>query len=133
MWPAGADHGAPLQAANNLFVLGARDYRLLPSYLQHAHAAIAPFDVRRHSHLMQSVEAIKLYEYLTVGLPVVSTRWPQSEGLAPRVTCVEQSPRAFAAALRDCLDVGAAKPIPDTVDRTWDWSNRLQPLLAALG
>lgn len=51
-------------------LLGARPYRTLPGYLQHAGALILPHLV---DDFTESLDPIKLYEYLAVGRPIVST------------------------------------------------------------
>lgn len=51
-------------------ILGARPFRQLPAYLQHADVLIVPHVVDAFT---DSLDPIKLYEYLAVGRPVVST------------------------------------------------------------
>lgn len=63
----------------NIHLLGGKRYELMPSYLQHADVGIIPF---RNTKLVQSVNPIKLYEYMACGLPVVATRWKTLEDIA---------------------------------------------------
>ncbi|HEY0118852.1 MAG TPA: glycosyltransferase, partial [Cellulomonas sp.] len=58
-----------LQAAG-VVLLGARPYEEVPAYLQHADALVVPHVV---SPFTESLDPLKLYEYLAVGRPVVST------------------------------------------------------------
>lgn len=51
-------------------VLGARPAALVPGYLQHAAALVVPHVV---DDFTDSLDPIKLYEYLAVGRPIVST------------------------------------------------------------
>ncbi|MEG3614413.1 glycosyltransferase [Isoptericola haloaureus] len=51
-------------------LLGARDWRSVPAYLQHADVLIVPHVVDAFT---DSLDPIKLYEYLAAGRPVVST------------------------------------------------------------
>lgn len=63
----------------NIHYLGPRDYELLPVYARHFDAAIVPFQVKP---VTLASDPIKVYEYLTCGLPVISTYLPQLEGTA---------------------------------------------------
>lgn len=58
-----------LQKNKNIKILGARDYGLLPGYLQYADVALIPF-IR--SPATNGISPIKLYEYCSAGVPVVS-------------------------------------------------------------
>lgn len=58
-----------LEAAGAL-LLGARPAALVPAYLQHAGALVVPHVV---DDFTDSLDPIKLYEYLAVGRPVVAT------------------------------------------------------------
>ncbi|MCL1872385.1 MAG: glycosyltransferase [Promicromonosporaceae bacterium] len=51
-------------------LLGARPYTEVPAYLQHADALVVPHVV---DEFTDSLDPLKLYEYLAVGRPVVST------------------------------------------------------------
>lgn len=53
-----------------VLLLGARPYEEVPAYLQHAEALVVPHVV---SPFTESLDPLKLYEYLAVGRPVVST------------------------------------------------------------
>lgn len=59
-----------MQKHKNIKFLGARDYKLLPGYLQYADVALIPF-VRNPA--TNGISPIKLYEYCSAGVPVVST------------------------------------------------------------
>lgn len=59
-----------LKEMKNVFVLGKRTYEDIPNYLYHSNVGIIPFKV---NSLTDSVSPIKLYEYMSVGLEVVST------------------------------------------------------------
>jgi len=59
-----------LEAEPALRVLGARPWDEVPAYLQHADVLIVPHVV---DDFTESLDPIKLYEYLAVGRPIVST------------------------------------------------------------
>lgn len=116
-------------APSNLRLIGPKPYADLPAYLQHADIALAPFDVAEHQQLIEATSAIKLYEYLACGLPVVATCWPQSEALAEYIALASQDAEAFSTAIRSTL----AKPLPrpeQSVIDGWSWRNRFEAPLA---
>jgi glycosyltransferase involved in cell wall biosynthesis len=84
--------GRPVPA--NLHLLGPKDHDELAAIASEWSAAIIPFVAGK---LADAVDPIKIYEYLALGLPVVSFRMPQIADY-PYTTTVE-SPEAFAAAL----------------------------------
>lgn len=63
--------------ASNVHILGKRSYQEIPAYLHHAELGIIPFDVSGHSDLVNSINPLKLYEYMACGLPVVSVAWDE--------------------------------------------------------
>jgi len=54
----------------NVHILGTRPPESVPAYLQHADVGLIPFI---KSALTDSINPLKMYEYLACGLPVVST------------------------------------------------------------
>jgi len=112
----------------NATYLGSRPYSEVPRYLQHAHAAIAPFNVAAMPEFVDSIDAIKLYEYIAAGLPVVATRWAQSIKLEPYVVSTEQSAQAFAANIETVLSNPEAHRAPKAFIDTLDWNRRLNSL-----
>ncbi|ABK61759.1 glycosyltransferase [Clostridium novyi] len=63
-----------LKKYNNIHVLGGRNYKDIPNYLYYSDVAIIPFKVNK---LTDSVTPIKLYEYMSVGLNVVTTNFKE--------------------------------------------------------
>jgi glycosyltransferase involved in cell wall biosynthesis len=116
-----------LEAAGAV-VLGARPAALVPAYLQHAGVLVVPHVV---DGFTDSLDPIKLYEYLAVGRPVVST--PVAgfrDQPADRVTTA--SPQNLADAVvrvlaeRRPAGLGA---LPPDVPR---WSDRVREMQAVL-
>jgi glycosyltransferase involved in cell wall biosynthesis len=72
-------HSAPegLRLPPNLFVLGPKPWGQLHEYAARWSAAVIPF---RMGPLADGVDPIKIYEYLSFGLPVVSFHIPQIVG-----------------------------------------------------
>ncbi|MFH1129969.1 MAG: glycosyltransferase [Pseudomonadota bacterium] len=63
-----------LEKFQNVHLLGRKSYDLLPSYCKGLNVGIIPFVVNELTH---HVNPIKLREYLSAGLPVVSTSLPE--------------------------------------------------------
>ena len=66
----------PLAALPNVHVLGWRPYLDIPAYAQFLDVGLLPISDNRWG---QAANPIKLKEYLALGLPVVSTRFPAAE------------------------------------------------------
>lgn len=59
---------------SNIYILGKKNYRDIPNYLYYCDIAIIPFKI---NNLTNSITPVKLYEYLSVGLNVVSTNFKE--------------------------------------------------------
>ncbi|POF92537.1 glycosyltransferase [Pseudomonas putida] len=59
---------------NNIYFLGSKNIDELPGYLQHSDMALLPFVPGKIS---DAVSPIKVFEYLFIGKPVISTRLPE--------------------------------------------------------
>lgn len=89
-----------LRARPNVRLLGRRDYADLPGLARRLDLGLIPFRV---NELTRAVNPIKLREYLSAGLPVVSTGLPEARrygDLVRVVDCAEGAAgaEAFAAA-----------------------------------
>ncbi|WP_019571016.1 glycosyltransferase [Thioalkalivibrio sp. ALE11] len=120
-------HSAPsgLDLPANVTLLGPKPWTELHTYAARWSAAVIPF---RMGRLADGVDPIKIYEYLALGLPVVSFRMPQIEDYPATETV--SSVDAFAEALRRaCVE----EPDPETMyafvaKNTWE--NRARELLS---
>ena len=113
-----------LEAAGAL-VLGARPAAVIPAYLQHAAALVVP---HRVDDFTDSLDPIKLYEYLAVNRPIVST--PVAgfrEQPADRV--VTASPQQLPEAV---LRVLSAPPVPGPPAEVPSWSDRVRQMREVL-
>jgi glycosyltransferase involved in cell wall biosynthesis len=63
-----------LKSLPNIYLLGRRPYETLPSYCRAFDVGIIPFKV---NELTRNINPIKLREYFSAGLPVVSTDLPE--------------------------------------------------------
>ena len=65
-----------LKGMVNVIILGKKPYEYIPNYLYYSDVGIIPFKI---NSLTDSVSPIKLYEYMSVGLNVVSTNFKEME------------------------------------------------------
>ncbi len=69
---------SPLQGVPNLLLLGQKPYSELPGYCRAFAVGLVPFVL---NELTDAVNPIKLREYLSAGMPVVSTAMPEVTAL----------------------------------------------------
>ncbi len=114
---------ARLSAHAAVDVLGARGRDAVPGYLQHAHVLVVPHLV---DDFTESLDPIKLYEYLAVGRPIVSTR---VAGFRDEADVVTPDREHFPVAVAESLAEWAP-----SVDRgsVADWSERVSEFRAVL-
>ena len=67
-----------LKEYKNIHILGKKNYKDVPNYLYYSDVALIPFEV---NELTDSVSPIKLYEYMSLGLNVVSTNFKEIEDI----------------------------------------------------
>ncbi len=67
-----------IENLENVYILGAKSYNELPAYLKHSDVAIIPFI---KSELTDSISPIKLYEYCSSGIAVVTSNLKEVESL----------------------------------------------------
>lgn len=108
-------HSAHLAAHPRVRLLGARPRDAVPAYLQHAHVLLVPHVV---DDFTESLDPIKLYEYLAVGRPVVSTPvagFRDAEDVDVRPA--PDFPAAVSARLAAWTPSRIGVPVPDWADR----------------
>lgn len=112
------DASARLRAAAGIRVLGARAAAEVPAYMQHADALIVPHVV---TPFTDSLDPIKLYEYLAAGRPVVSTPVAGFRDAKGRrgleITSANEFPRAVVAAATGARPSIEHPDIPTWADR----------------
>jgi SAM-dependent methyltransferase/glycosyltransferase involved in cell wall biosynthesis len=132
-------HSEPkgLELPANLELLGPRDYRQIMEIARGWRAALIPFKICR---LSDGVDPIKVYEYLAMGLPVVSFRMPQIHDY-PYVFIAHDRDQ-FVARIEEALEVDmdpevirrflAVNRWEDRVDQILSWpaEPRLDPIRA---
>jgi glycosyltransferase involved in cell wall biosynthesis len=113
-----------LAALPNVHLLGRRPYAELPAYARSFAVGLCPFRV---NELTRNVNPIKLREYLSAGLPVVSTdipecRVPEGQGR------VALGAEAFVDAVAKVLaeDTPAARLARSEAMRSETWESRIE-------
>ena len=107
-----------LAALPNVRLLGPRPYDQVPAYVQAFDACWVPF---RQDRVGRAANPVKLYEYLAVGKPVVSTPVADVESFEGLVR-VGRTPEEFAARLREVLanpETDAAQRIAFAARNSW--------------
>lgn len=124
---------APLAACPNIHVLGPQPYEDFPALLKGMDVCVMPFPL---NEITRNGDALKLYEYLAGGRPVVSTDVPAARRLAgagQRAVRIAATPEAFAAAVEAALSdpPGAAAERAAAVrgGHTWLHRNRQKAAL----
>jgi glycosyltransferase involved in cell wall biosynthesis len=90
---------APLQRLPNVKLLGRRPYQELPRYCKAFTVGTMPFVL---NELTSNVNPIKMREYLSAGLPVVSTDLPEVRGYGDGVR-IARTPDEFLAACDEAV------------------------------
>jgi teichuronic acid biosynthesis glycosyltransferase TuaH len=98
----------------NLHYLGDKHYDDLLAYVANFDVAIIPYDVVRHKI---EGEAIKLYEYLAAGLPVVTSRFMGVDAFAPHIW-IADTHAEFVESVRNCVELVRAGRRDEIVRKT---------------
>ena len=120
-----------LPSAPNLRWLGPRPYERLPEYGARFTAAIIPY---RQNQQVHAANPLKLREYLSMGLPIVSVSTPEIDKFS-HVVAIRTTPESY----RDALIAALATPLrPEDVSarqavaREGTWGARVDEILARL-
>ncbi len=119
---------ACVSGLKNVLMLGPRPYEALPRYCRAFDVGLIPF---RMTRLVESVNPIKLREYLAAGLPVVSAPMEEVMQYAPAVQTAT-SLESFLVGCEAALVEAALKPAADrqALVREESWQARVEWLSA---
>jgi glycosyltransferase involved in cell wall biosynthesis len=113
----------------NMHFLGRKPYSELPAYCQHFDVGLIPFKI---NDLTYAVNPIKLREYLSAGLPVVSTPMPEVQ-LYDLLVEIADSVEGFQRSIEACLQKSEndrAARVTTMSRETWD--AKLEEITAVL-
>lgn len=114
-----------LKKLENIHILGSTPYAKIPAFLHNSQVGIIPFNVKDYPDLVNSINPLKMYEYLACGLKVVSVEWEQIEDMADYVH--------FAGNKEEFLSCILNKEYRQPLDlEKMTWLGRLKALLEDL-
>ncbi|HCM67887.1 MAG TPA: hypothetical protein DIS62_02705 [Candidatus Kerfeldbacteria bacterium] len=112
----------------NVYFLGAKKYNQLPGYIQHSDIGLLPHHL---NDLVQSMNPLKLYEYLASGKPIISTPVPGTEQFSSDFITIVRNGRALAGAIRSVMSrQQLLKPqqLQDSV-LSYSWESKVHSML----
>jgi hypothetical protein len=112
-----------LRSVPNIYQLGRQPYADLPAFCKGFDVALNPFVI---NHLTESVNPLKVREYLAAGLPVVSTNIPEMKNIG---NCrVAGDHNEFICMIEDALaNPGSRQEISDSM-KNEGWEARVDRL-----
>lgn len=120
-----------LKKLANIHILGRRDYSQLPNYIKNADLGLIPFNVQEYPNLVNSINPLKLYEYMACGLPVISMEWDELIHLkSPAKLC--KTGEEFIAAIQNELTQKNDSQTFIQYSHNQDWSKRVELILSNL-
>jgi len=82
---------------DNIFLLGAKEYKQLPAYLMNFDACLVPYIISTFTS-----PPTKIYDYLATGKPIIATSSPELEGFGNLIG-LAKTKEQFIASVRDSL------------------------------
>jgi nucleoside-diphosphate-sugar epimerase/glycosyltransferase involved in cell wall biosynthesis len=124
------DDLGPIKGLPNVHLLGQKKHDELPAYCKGFDVGLIPY---RLNERMKYVNPLKLREYLSAGVPVVSTAVPEVLRYA-HVAHVAHSPEEFLAATETALGEGgpAARAARSAAMRSETWAARVADVAATI-
>lgn len=116
----------------NIYLLGKKPYISIPSYLHNSDVGIIPFNVKKYPNLVNNINPLKLYEYMSCGLPVVSIKWEEVEKLNTPAHLAETTDEFFIG-IKIALDEKKSKEqIYIEYAKSKKWVNQINNFLDCL-
>jgi glycosyltransferase involved in cell wall biosynthesis len=126
----GDAHRARFAKLPNIHCLGPIPHADLPAYLWNADLGIIPFDVQKHGKLVNSINPLKLYEYMACGLPVVSVAWEELRYISSPAH-LSVSADDFIGAIQNASRQKERQVFVDYA-AAQDWRSRVDAIISAL-
>jgi glycosyltransferase involved in cell wall biosynthesis len=124
-----------LSHKENLHYLGPKDFNQIPEYINHADIGIIPFNVNKYADLVHKINPLKLYEYLSCGLPVVSTAWREIEQInSPAI--LTRNTEEFIEGVKIAIELSKRNDLKTSYrefSKTRSWDNFVETLLGYIG
>ena len=121
-----------IKKASNVHILGPKKIKDLPAYLYNSDIGIIPFNTKKHKELINTVNPLKLYEYMACGLPVVSVEWDELRLIeSPAKLC--KTSDEFVRALRDRVMNPQDKVSFQEYAKLHDWSESFKNMMGNIG
>lgn len=111
-----------LKTLKNIHILGPRSYDIIPNYLHHSDIAIIPFE---KSEFSDAINPIKLFEYCSAGIPVVSTDMKEISNLNAPVYAAKNK-EDFLKGIKKYLNKEYNKDELIKFGRENSWNNRYE-------
>jgi glycosyltransferase involved in cell wall biosynthesis len=114
---------------NNVFLLGTKDYKQVPAYIELFDVGLIPF---KKDQIGDYADPIKLYEYFSLGKPVVATSLEQLQRFSGGNKMITaQTTQEFVDAIKFFLinDNEMWREARKEVARTGSWSNQAGKML----
>lgn len=110
-----------LNEYQNIKLVGAVPYKMVPSYIKKFDVCIVPHKVNEYT---LSQDSMKIYDYLTFGKPIVSTKIPPTERLSKYVY-ISESVEDFTKNVREALNENNQSLINERISfmKTNNWSS----------
>ena len=110
----------------NITYLGKKHYNDLPEYYHHFNFAIMPFKIEK---LTESVNPIKMYEYLAAGIPTISTDLQEARRYQD-VLSIFNSGTMAAKFINEFVDTDAHRMKREETGKNNSWNARFEAVLS---
>jgi len=112
----------------NAYTLGVKKFEELGSYMHYADLGIIPFNVKKYPDLVNSVNPLKLYEYMICGLPVVATEWFELKKInSPAILCTNKE--EFISGIKKTINLKKEKSFYIEYASKFGWKEKINQLL----
>lgn len=115
-----------LSALPNVHWLGFRDYQEIPSLGRGFDVALMPW---LDNEWIRFANPIKLKEYLALGLPVVSTEYPEVEAYRDQIV-VARDRESFVGEVEEALAAPGDAEARETFVQSFSWAGRATALMS---
>jgi glycosyltransferase involved in cell wall biosynthesis len=113
---------SPFAALPNVHVLGPQDYADIPGFMKGMDVGLMPFPL---NDITRNGDALKCYEYLAAGLPVVGRDVPVARRLKGLVEIADTAEEFVAACERVLADRSMTPEARSRATAAHDWSRRV--------